>query len=276
MINKVGSALEYVGDILVLLLKRLPTIAFWTLAFFVIFSVGDHMYYRLQSADHFVHYTSFTVQNSREGEDVPFTLCRDHRGNFLVNGLRTIYIIPEGKSVDDKVFAANKPLNGVIDGGNCSTYFIRESEYHHKPGTYVLTINLKFKTKYGYEKEIFVISQAYKIYPALNAQSVNSVINNLNVRIQENTNELNMLKRRLGIPVDPSQDPTRKPESFDNTTTPRETPSNQPTAQGTWSSPQQQTQPQEPAEQGGTPAFSPLAPVTNIINGVNDAIRGIL
>lgn len=276
MINRIiNRIIKDIFESVLLVIKRLPTIAFYTFAFFIVFSVGDRMYYRLQSADHFVHYTSFTVQNSREGEDVPFTLCRDHRGNFLVNGLRTIYIIPEGKSVDDKVFAANKPLNGVIDGGNCSTYFIRESEYHHKPGTYVLTINLKFKTKYGYEKELFVISQAYKIYPASNTQSVDSVINNLNVRIQENTNELNMLKRRLGLPVNPSQDPTRQPESFDNTTTPRETPSNQPT-QTTQQPSSQSQQPQQPAEQSGTPFFNPLSPVTNVINGVNNAIRGIL
>lgn len=274
MISKVSTALEYVGDIFVLLLKRLPTIAFYTLAFFVVFSVGDRMYYRLQSADHFIHYTSFTVQNSREGEDVPFTLCRDHRGNFLVNGLRTIYIVPQGKSVDNKVFAANQPLNGVVDSGNCATYFIRDSQYHHKPGTYVLTINLKFKTKYGYEKELFIMSQVYKIYPASNTQTVDQTINNLNVRIQENTNELNMLKRRLGLPIDPGADPTvTKPESFDNTTTPRETPANRPAQQGTSSSSQQ---PEAPAQQGGTPAFNPLAPVTNVLNGVNNAIRGIL
>lgn len=220
---------------LLLIVKKLPTIALYAVVFYALLYVGEHLWYANKTADYFVHYTSFTVQNSREGEDVPFTLCRDHRGNFLVNGIRTISIIPQGGTVKDRVFAHSDPLNGSIDSGNCATYFIRDSQYHHKPGQYVLTINLHFKVKDGYEKQEFITSQPYKIYaqPAGSDATIDTTINNLNARIQENTNELNALKRRLGLPTDPGSDPNAQPQSFTSPSqTPRSTPSNAPAASG--------------------------------------------
>lgn len=155
-----------------LIWNKLPKIALYTVALWAIFLVIggvtqaiDKRNDELAPASEFLSYTSFTVQNAREGEDVTFTLCRQHKENYSVAGTRTVYVIPEGKQEADKVFIYNKDIKGVVDTGNCQPYFIKASEYHFKPGKYLITLNLNFKVKYDIPKSVFTKSGVFTIYP---------------------------------------------------------------------------------------------------------------
>lgn len=167
---------DRLGDSVVLIFKRLPTIALYTVAFFALFSVGsnainryhtynDKKFYQHAPATHFINYTSFIVQPAREGEDLTYTVCRNHDANYNVDGFRTVYVIPEGKSEDARVFVLNKAISGVVDTGGCASYFIRDSAYHFSPGNYQITLNLDFKVKYDFMKHVSVKSNIFRVRP---------------------------------------------------------------------------------------------------------------
>jgi len=154
-----------------------------------------------QPGSDFINYTSFTVNNAREGEDVTFTLCRTHADNYDVKGTRTVYVIPEGRTEAQKVFIYNKQVSGVVDEGNCQPYYIRESEYHFKPGKYLITLNLRFNVKYNLEKSVYVKSGIFTIYSQPNGEGdVQVQLNNLQVRFNDLLDQFNGLQQRQGVP----------------------------------------------------------------------------
>ena len=149
----------------VLLWKKLPRIALYSVAFYALFVVSTSAYaiydkhqVEQQPGTDFITYTSFTVNNIREGDDVSFTLCRTHDKNYDVDGVRTVYVIPDGKKEASKVFVYSKRIAGIVDNENCQSYFIEESEYHFKPGKYLITLDVDFRVKYDIEKKVFTKS----------------------------------------------------------------------------------------------------------------------
>lgn len=172
MINAVRKIRDYGESAGKLIWHRLPKIALYTVAIYALFLVSggviqaiDKKNIEQAAATDFLNYTSFTVQNAREGEDVTFTLCRDHKENYRIEGTRTIYVIPEGKTEAQKVFIYNKEITGVVDSGDCQSYYIRESEYHFEPGKYLVTLNVNFKVKYDIPKSVYTKSGIFTIYP---------------------------------------------------------------------------------------------------------------
>lgn len=176
-----------------LIWHRLPKIALYTIAiytiFFVIGGVTQALDRRAIAAapgTDFLNYTSFTVQNAREGEDVTFTLCREHKENYDINGIRTVYIIPEGKTEAEKVFVYNKRIEGIIDTGNCQPYFIKQSEYHFRPGKYMITLNINFRVKYDIPKSVYTKSGIFTIYPQPNSGGdMQAQLNNLQQQLRD-------------------------------------------------------------------------------------------
>ena len=190
-----------------LIWHRLPQIALYSLALAILLGSGQYFLTQYdksqvakQPGSDFINYTSFTVNNAREGEDVTFTLCRVHQENYDVKGTRTVYVIPEGRTEAQKVFIYNKQVQGVVDSGNCQPYFIKQSEYHFKPGKYLITLNLNFKVKYDLPKSVYVKSGVFTIYAQPNGEGdVQSQLNNLQERFNDLLDQFNYLQQRQGV-----------------------------------------------------------------------------
>lgn len=215
---KVRDYLETTGR---LLWKKLPRIALYTVAIYALFLVTGGVLQTLDKqaiekapATDFLNYTSFTVQNAREGEDITFTLCRTHRENYSINGTRTVYIIPEGKQEADKVFIYNKDIKGVVDTGNCQPYFIKSSEYHFAPGKYLITLNINFKVKYDIPKSVFTKSGVFTVYPQPGATT--DVQAQLNILQQQLLDQQDVINRLIGTGA--VQTPTRTSDGSANPT----------------------------------------------------------
>ena len=260
-----------IGNSVILVLKRLPMIALYTLSFFVLLTVGSNLVHRYQVAQdrhsyeaapatRFLNYTSFIVQPAREGEDVIYTVCRNHDQNYRVDGARTLYVIPEGKSEDARVFVYNKDIkNGVIDTGNCASYYIRDRDYHFTPGSYQVTLNLCFTVKYDIKKCVNVKSNVFRIRePAVGDSDSQIQINNL----KQQLDDLQQIINNLQPPVMSDATPTRS--------TPQTQSANSaPVATST--TPSAPQQPSQPAQNNPDPSL-----LERITNGILSPIRGIL
>lgn len=211
MINKLVSGVKQTPRVATasvkLIWKRLPFIALYSLAIAILLASGQYFLIQYdksqiakQPGSDFISYTSFTVNNAREGEDITFTLCREHDSNYEVKGTRTVYVIPEGKTEAQKVFIYNKQVQGVVDEGNCQPYFIKESEYHFRPGKYLITLNLNFKVKYDLPKDVFVKSGVFTVYAQPNGGGdVQTQLNNLQERFNDLLDQFNGLQQRQGV-----------------------------------------------------------------------------
>ncbi len=222
---------DYVATSGKLIWRKLPRIALYTVAIYALFLVTGGVVTALDKravqqapGTDFLNYTSFTVQNAREGEDVTFTLCRDHEENYSINGTRTVYVVPEGKQEADKVFIYNKNITGVVDTGNCQPYFIKTSEYQFKPGKYLITLNINFKVKYGIEKSVFTKSGIFTVYPQ--PSGTTDVQAQLNILQQQLRDQQDIINRLIG--TGEVQDPTtttngnsqsNQPQNVTNNTT---------------------------------------------------------
>ena len=111
-----------------------------------------------------------------------------------------MYVIPEGRTEAQNVFIYNKQVQGVVDSGNCQPYFIKQSEYHFKPGKYLITLNLNFKVKYDLPKSVYVKSGVFTIYAQPNGQGdVQTQLNNLQERFNDLLDQFNYLQQRQGV-----------------------------------------------------------------------------
>jgi len=183
-----------------LLWKKLPRIALYSVAFYALFAVGTSLYaaydkhkVEQQPGTDFITYTSFTVNNIREGDDVSFTLCRTHDRNYGVDGVRTVYVVPDGKKEADKVFVYSKRIAGIVDNENCQSYFIEESEYHFKPGKYLITLDVNFRVKYDLEKKVFTKSNIFNVYPVSSSSDLQSRYNSLQQQLDDQQRLLDSL-----------------------------------------------------------------------------------
>jgi hypothetical protein len=184
-----------------LIWKNLGKIAIYTLSLWVLFFVISNVAQAIERknivdepATNFLNYTSFIVQNAREGEDVTFTLCRTHKENYQITGIRTVYVIPEGKTEPDKVFVYSKQVEGIVDKGNCQPYYIKHTEYHFAPGKYLMTLNVNFKVKYDIPKSVFTKSGIFTVYAQPDGTgTVEQQLNNLQQQLQDQQDIINSL-----------------------------------------------------------------------------------
>ncbi|WP_076480398.1 hypothetical protein [Williamsia sterculiae] len=260
------NTLGYIAAVPRAIIERLPQIAVATVSLALIwFSVS----YVLAEVDkrnvvnapssNFLNYTSAIVNNSREGEDITYTLCRDHDQNYPVTGVRSVFAIPEGKTDKDRIFLYNKSIQGVVND-KCQSYLIKDSEHHFTPGRYQLTLNLSFKVKYDIEKSAYFKTNIFTVYP----QPVGS--SDLQGQIKALTQRVEALERRLGVTVTatPGAGQASAPASGETE------PVHQNTATEPVTSASPSASPTTPAQSQaqGVPIITPL------IDGVNGLLKG--
>lgn len=148
-----------------LLFKNFLRIVLYTFALFVLISLGDRSFYKFMPSDFFIKYDNAQVANALEGEDVPFTVCRDARGSYDFKGFREIRMIPAGKTEKEAVTVKVTPVSNFVDNSSrCKNYFISKTDYYHTPGKYFIQANLKIEVKYREIKDASFKSNVYTIF----------------------------------------------------------------------------------------------------------------
>jgi len=151
-------------------IRLLPVIGFMLLFALTAVQADKFLVNKADGTD-YINYTSFTVQNAREGEDVYFTVCRDHKDSYTSKGNLEVYVVDTSAKTPVKVFA--RDIKGHIIN-DCDTKVILASDYHHTPNLYSMSFCIDFRVKYGIEKTVCSISNRYRIYEQ--PQDINSQI----------------------------------------------------------------------------------------------------
>lgn len=214
-----------------LIWKRLPIIAAYVATFLVLFTAfgyvlgqAERAYYRHLPASHFVNYTSFVVTGSFEGEDVPYSLCRIHDQDYFAKGVRTVYqIVDTNKTPVDsngnQILVLSTGVNGAIQGANCAAFTLKQAQVHLKPGSYRMTIIVRFTVKYGIEKQETVKSNIFRIRENTGGNSdVQVQLNNLQQQVQALQDALNQLSQKQGSSVRVTTPSPSQPSTTNNTT----------------------------------------------------------
>ena len=202
-----------------------------------------------------------TVYDTTEHNDVQVRVCRDRRGSYVADGVRTIYVVPKDQPESAKVIAGRYTLKDVsIDGERCDLFFIKVTDFDHKAGDYIAYTNLSFTAKYNRKISVEFASNKYTIGKASSAD--------LEQRIKDLQKQLELLQQlrdeELGIA------PTTSSENQIATTKPQT-----PTSGG--SNP-------PPTPSNPTPVTpTPIAPtpeqngrVEGTIKNIDDLLNGLL
>jgi len=202
------------------MIKLVPVIIFA----FILSQVAiliDQKSYRDAPADDFLKYTEFSVQNARENEDVYFKVCRDRVSNIQYDGDLSIYIIANAdKPEESKAQVYSRDIGGTIQN-DCENKVIRASDFKHNVGTYEMGFCVRFKVKYGYEKEQCKTSNRYRIYSQ--PQDVDTRIRDLEQQLESARQERADSGGNINGVQDNSLAVPRVPITNDNTA---QTPSN--------------------------------------------------
>lgn len=165
----------------VITLRLLPIAIFALLLGWGAISLDKHNV-REAAGEEYVNYTSFNVQNAREGEDVYFSVCRDHKENYNFTGSLSVYVISVINDKPVQVYATD--IKGQITN-ECDNKVILAKDYKHTPNTYEMTFCVDFIAKYDIKKTVCKKSNRYRIY----AQP-----NDLESRIRALSSELETLR----------------------------------------------------------------------------------
>lgn len=116
------------------LLKKVPRIAFFMLAFYAIFWVGTQLYYRFAPSENFLNYYYAKVDDTPVGTEPLMTLCRRVEFDGIkIDAYRTfIYYEAGGKTT--QVAEYNFEANVEKGDGNCTN--IRLKNQPQREGTY--------------------------------------------------------------------------------------------------------------------------------------------
>lgn len=145
-----------------IIIRLIPVMIFMWLAI----ALATYIDYRnVQAApgENYIDYTSFVVNNAREGDDVYFSVCRNHSKQYNVNGNLNVYIVSSKDSRPIQVFARDIQAAVVSD---CENKQIPESEFHHTPAVYQMSFCVDFTVQYRINKTVCKQSNRYTIYPA--------------------------------------------------------------------------------------------------------------
>lgn len=174
------------------LIKRLPAIALYSFTLIALFTMAQYVFYRHIAGDnYFVRNYTMAVFNTVEHSDVQVRVCRDRRGSYVANGVRTIYVVPKGQPESAKVIAGRYTLRDVsIDGERCDLFFIKVSDFDHSAGEYIAYTNLNFSAQYGRRVNVEFASNKYTISKSTNAD--------LDQRIKDLQDQLDILLKLRG------------------------------------------------------------------------------
>lgn len=141
-------------------LRLLPVLGFAVLGGFLSIQI-DRYLVEQKAGEEFLNYTSFVASNAREGENVNFTLCREHDRNYNVTGNLNIYVVRSDNNTPYQVYA--RDVKDQVSN-ECDNKEIQASDFHHEPGTYEMRFCVDFKVKYDIQKTVCKSSNRYKIY----------------------------------------------------------------------------------------------------------------
>jgi hypothetical protein len=190
------SAFHFVGRSLVLLWKRLPRIALYTVVLFILAQAAAYAYYYFLPSKHFIDYSSVIVSNAQEGEDVPFSVCREARGNYNFRGFRNILLIPEGQCEEQGVNVNTIEVENNINADEkCKNYYVSKDDYRHRPGMYMLKASLEFEVG-PVRKHTSWESNIYTVFPSTD-EGVERRIQRLQEQIRELQRQLDELSTRI-------------------------------------------------------------------------------
>jgi hypothetical protein len=231
--------------------NRLPKIAMYTFAFWALFFVVEHLYFRFAPADHFLKYRSVFVQDAEEGDDVRFSACRDKDANYHITGTRTFYRISENEP-EPRRRIQTIDVDTTLENSECANLFIAPDDFYHEPGKYMFVSDLCFFV-FKYEKCITHETNVYEIRPRHNLTPAE-----IQQQIEELQRQIDALKAQLAmIPAS---------RSISNSTSQTTTP--QANSRSAESSPRNDS-PGPPDE-----TQSPSPPRESIIPGVNEPLIG--
>lgn len=181
-----------------LLWHRLPRIALYTVAFYALFWVGQQTYYRFAPAEQFIRFYKVQVQNAREGQDIPFQVCRTKDANYQISGYRTFYKLTETDEDSGQRYAQSR-LEGALENDECANLFIRVEKVPHTPGSYYFVTELEFSVN-GYTKHLRYKSNVYSIVeqPLETPEQIQDRIDDL----QRQIDELKASLARRSVPAD--------------------------------------------------------------------------
>ena len=174
---------------------RLPYIAVYALAFYIIFFIGQRVFYQIAPPTYFLDYYSVNVPSSikkYENEPVPFTVCRHKRGNYPVQGYRIIYKMKNETTRNGAKQVANYPIEGQITQNTCSDASISPSRYSHPAGVYYFKTVLNFRVN-GQDKQVTFVSNTYTIEKKVLTPD------ELRERIEQLEREIEILKLQLAV-----------------------------------------------------------------------------
>lgn len=196
-------------------LRLLPIALFASLLAFLSIQLDQHNIEKAPGED-FVNYTSFTVQNAREGEDVYFSVCRDHKENYNFNGSLSVYVISLQNEKPTQVYA--RDIKGQITN-ECDNKVILARDYKHTPNTYEMTFCVDFKVKYDIKKTVCKKSNRYRIYaqPADLQSKINALERELEIlqaqRSDATANTSTAQRPDLSIPQSMQQNTATQPQA---------------------------------------------------------------
>lgn len=143
-----------------LVIRLLPIFLFaWAAVSIAMFI--DKQNIEARPGEDYVNYTSFNVPNAREGEDVYFTVCRQHQKNYNYTGNLDVVAISTDNGKPVKVYA--RDIKGSITG-DCENKVIYAKDFAHTPNLYEMSFCIDFKVKYDISKTVCKTSNRYRIY----------------------------------------------------------------------------------------------------------------
>lgn len=186
--TKLTVTLGVIGHIL----KKIPRIAFFVLAFYAIFWVGTQLYYRFAPSDNFLNYYYAKVDDTPLGTEPLMTLCRHVEFDGIkIDAYRTfIYYEAGGKTT--QVAEYNFEANVEKGDGNCTN--IRLKNQPQREGTYRAHTEYVFYVD-GVKKAGQYDTNQYKMTPT--ALSLTDQIDALQAQIDALQAQIDALKAQL-------------------------------------------------------------------------------
>lgn len=129
----------------------LPLLVMFWLGSFIAVKIDRYKVQHAPSTD-YVRYTSFFVNGAYEGEDVNFTVCREFKDRYRYEGDLAVFIVPDSNKPEMAQKVYSRAIGSKYNNQPCEAKRIKESDFHHSPGSYRMSFRVCFPVKYGYPK----------------------------------------------------------------------------------------------------------------------------
>lgn len=164
---------------------RLPRIAAYALAIWVIFILLETLYYRAAPAAWFIQYGDIKLNNMRQGDSLLYNVCRTADHPYEIDGSRNIYIVQD-QDTRARLLVKTLPIssNTLNVSERCPAYRISSTDYYFEPGSYELRVKVNLRLKYGERRNYEVKSNVFTVY-AREVQTLQDQVDDLERRLQD-------------------------------------------------------------------------------------------